>query len=284
VLIYFGFNLQRPESGFQGQHILGDHGVGLIVTRSKNQPCVQPQFELYPNQTFRNFFADIRKIECPGKDWVRIDAGVFRILEFAKTKFGNITCDYLPLLRGSDDFHYNHTGTQDIQDGSNVTSDVSKVSCTAGSARYFNYHVTVPYVEGIHRRVEGVELPKGALGMNVLMFGFDSVSRMTWQRKLPKSYVYMMNVLDFIVLEGYNILGDGTPAALLPILTGKLEEELPEARRGYKGAKPVDGHPWIWNDFKRAGYVTHYTEDTAAIGTFTYRMLVWDRNTNTMCS
>jgi hypothetical protein len=199
---------------------------------------------------------------------------VFSILEFANAQLGKITCDYLPLLRGSDDFHY-HSGTliHDIKDGSNVTSDVSKVSCTAGSARYFNYHVTVPYVEGIHRRVEDVELPKGALGMNVLMFGFDSVSRMTWQRKLPKSYAYMMNVLDFIVLEGYNILGDGTPAALLPILTGKLDEELPEARRGHKGAKPVDGHPWIWNDFKRAGYVTHYTEDFSRVGTFTWRMV-----------
>ena len=49
---------------------------------------------------------------------------------------------------------------------------------------------------------------------------------------------------------GYNIVGDGTPAALLPILTGKTETELPEARRGYSGANTVDGFPWIWKKFR----------------------------------
>lgn len=49
---------------------------------------------------------------------------------------------------------------------------------------------------------------------------------------------------------GYNIVGDGTPAALFPILTGQTEKELPESRRGYAGAKTVDEFPWIWKQFK----------------------------------
>ena len=73
--------------------------------------------------------------------------------------------------------------------------------------------------------------------------------------------------------QGYGILGDGTPAALMPILLGKREEELPEARRGFKGAKPVDGHPWVWNQFKEMGYATMWSEQTPSIGTFHYRML-----------
>ncbi|KAK2157320.1 hypothetical protein LSH36_193g02063 [Paralvinella palmiformis] len=76
-----------------------------------------------------------------------------------------------------------------------------------------------------------------------------------------------------VVLEGYNIVGDGTTQALLPILTGHTDLELPEARRGFPGAKPVDGFPWIWKDFADAGYVTQWGEDAAGIGTFTYRML-----------
>ena len=58
------------------------------------------------------------------------------------------------------------------------------------------------------------------MGVNVLMFGFDSVSRMTWMRNLPKSHRYLTQELGGMVLEGYNIVGDGTPQALLPILTG----------------------------------------------------------------
>ena len=64
------------------------------------------------------------------------------------------------------------------------------------------------------------------------------------------------------MLRGYNVLGDGTPQALLPILTGKTEQELPEARRGFAGATTVDRHPWIWKRLRDIGYVTqvgHYT-------------------------
>lgn len=111
------------------------------------------------------------------------------------------------------------------------------------------------------------------LNLSVFMFGFDSLSRMAWIRLLPKTREYLLQTLGGIELEGYNIVGDGTPAALLPILTGHMEEELPEARRGYSGAKPVDDHPWVWKDFKRHGYVTAHGEDMALIGTFQYRML-----------
>ena len=61
-----------------------------------------------------------------------------------------------------------------------------------------------------------------ALLMNVIMFGFDSMSRNAWRRYIPKTYNYFVDVLKGIVLKGYNIVGDGTPQALLPILTGYL--------------------------------------------------------------
>lgn len=63
-------------------------------------------------------------------------------------------------------------------------------------------------------------LPKDSLQLNVLIFGFDSLSRMTFMRKLPKSYKKLKS-LGSIVLQGYNILGDGTPQAIIPLLTGK---------------------------------------------------------------
>jgi hypothetical protein len=88
-------------------------------------------------------------------------------------------------------------------------------------------------------------------------------------------------------MHAYNIVGDGTPQAFLPILTGKTEVELPLTRKRYKNANYVDVYPWIWNvraphvraghsvqDFKSAGYATQYGEDAGAIGTFTYRLKV----------
>ncbi len=43
--------------------------------------------------------------------------------------------------------------------------------------------------------------------MNVLMFGFDSMSRMTYIRNLPQTYTYLTQELGAVVLEGYNIVG-----------------------------------------------------------------------------
>jgi hypothetical protein len=36
---------------------------------------------------------------------------------------------------------------------------------------------------------------------------------------------------QFFEFSSFNVVGDGTPAALIPLFTGKTEEELPEGRR-----------------------------------------------------
>lgn len=116
-------------------------------------------------------------------------------------------------------------------------------------------------------------MPPETLKLNVLILGFDSLSRNTFIRLLPKSYTFLKDQLHSLVLEGYNVVGDGTPQALIPFLTGKIELELPETRKrmGYK-ANFVDVYPMIWKNFKKHGYVTSFMEDVQHIGTFTYRL------------
>lgn len=70
----------------------------------------------------------------------------------------------------------------------------------------------------------------------------------------------------------YNIVGDGTPQALIPILTGKTELELPDTRKRIPNSNFVNVYPFIWKDFKEAGYVTAFFEDLPEQGTFTYRL------------
>lgn len=56
------------------------------------------------------------------------------------------------------------------------------------------------------------------------------------------------------ILFSYNIVGDGTPQALIPILTGYTELELPDTRkRMHEKAQFVDVYPLIWNTFKENG-------------------------------
>ena len=71
---------------------------------------------------------------------------------------------------------------------------------------------------------------------------------------------------------GYNIVGDGTPQAFIPILTGKTELELPNTRKRYNDANYVNVYPFVWNNFSEKGYVTLFGEDAFKIGMFTYRL------------
>lgn len=45
-------------------------------------------------------------------------------------------------------------------------------------------------------------MSKTHLGYNILMFGFDSVSRMTFMRFLPKTYSFLIKELGAIVMKG----------------------------------------------------------------------------------
>nr|CDJ83583.1 Protein of unknown function DUF229 domain containing protein [Haemonchus contortus] len=93
------------------------------------------------------------------------------------------------------------------------------------------------------------------------------------RRKMPKTVEVLEKSLGAVVLNGYNIVGDGTPQAFIPILTASTEEELPLTRKRFRNANYVDDvYPFIWNNFSSAGYVTLYGEDAFAIGTFTYRL------------
>lgn len=107
---------------------------------------------------------------------------------------------------------------------------------------------------------------------NVIMYGFDSLSRNAWIRKLPKTFEFMTKSLDADVLQGYNIIGDGTPQALIPLLTGYTELELPETRKRISESLFVNNYPFIFNEYSRHGYVSAFNEDLPDFGTFSYRL------------
>lgn len=106
------------------------------------------------------------------------------------------------------------------------------------------------------------------------MLGFDSVSRVDWPRLLPKSSKILMDDLNAVVMNGYNIVGDGTPASLVPLLTGRMEHELPNTLRNSLSSHFVDQvYPFIWSNFSKIlNYETMFAEDYPLVGTFQYRM------------
>ena len=268
-IYFYGFFQYAPinRKSIQNNNITSDV--------KQNLACISPQLELW-NPIIRKYFKDVPPLKCSSKrDWVHVMNGTFLISQQAVQSHGNISCEYIPLLRGRNDFTVeNGPSIRPMTSGQPLQSNFFKAVCEADDgAKYSNIHAGIAYRSEISERFKNNPLPDAAHGLNILMFGLDSTSRMTWLRNLPKTHQYFVQHMNGVVMEGYNIIGDGTPAALLPILTGHREEELPEARRGHRGATTVDGHPFIWKKLQDIGYTTQWGEEQTSMGTFTLRLL-----------
>lgn len=112
--------------------------------------------------------------------------------------------------------------------------------------------------------------------LNVIMFGLDSMSRNAFMRKLPRTYQYLTEVLHADVLKGYNIVGDGTPQAIIPVC------KLRDSHRSHtklSNSFPFDSF-WLvslssncpklaneWKTQQRWTFIRLYSMSTPAMGT-----------------
>ncbi|CAL4066613.1 unnamed protein product, partial [Meganyctiphanes norvegica] len=237
--------------------------------------CQHPDLDVKNPEIFR-FFRQLDPIKCAEEpDWVVVSGSTATITKQAKEQHGgDIECEFTELLREDDDTNKRGITTATHDSFVFANSDFYWVSCTAKDGKKWeNIMAGIRRDDDLLLDVGWDKVPEESLQMNFLMLGFDSLSHNTFIRTLPKSYKFLTEVLDANVLNGYNIVGDGTPQALIPILTGKTELELPEARRrmGEK-AQFVNTYPFIWDDFKKNGYITLWAEDHPHIGTFNYRL------------
>ncbi|PVD18509.1 hypothetical protein C0Q70_21058 [Pomacea canaliculata] len=214
------------------------------------------------------------------EDWVYTVNGTFRISKNALRLHRDIKCEYIPLERADDFSVREGLHIKPMLDGTPLTTDFFKVDCEASTfQRYMNIHSGVARNNAVFSRQEELTANKEASESSPPSLGNISFPPLTppstqssKHDSLPSSPLFNSASLLGLRLNGTTSFG-GTSAALLPILTGRQEEELPEARRGVPRAQPVDGHPWVWKDFKRHGYVTAYAEDMAKFGTFQLGML-----------
>lgn len=122
--------------------------------------------------------------------------------------------------------------------------------------------------ENITERVHG-HSPKE---MNVLILGFDSVSRLNFRRQMNETYGLLVNELNAFEMFGYNKVADNTFPNLIPALTGLNVSELSVECLPDKSST-FDGCRFIWDEYKDKNYTTTYVEDRHSLGLFHY-----DRN------
>jgi len=105
------------------------------------------------------------------------------------------------------------TNRQKTYNGNNLQSD-------GETAAFDQFFAHVHPKANVLERISRIEPLVNSTQMNVLMLVLDSMSHMSYQRLLPKTYAYLKDNLKAAILDGYNIVGDGTLSAFTPILTG----------------------------------------------------------------
>lgn len=121
-----------------------------------------------------------------------------------------------------------------------------------------------------------------------MILGIDSVSKLNFHRMLKTSLKTIIEDLDGIEMHGYNKvgwcqliismkimnfilkIGDNTYPNLVGILSGLSSDELNGACLSTNASIYFDNCHFIWDDFKRKGFGTLFSEDSASLSLFNY--------------
>jgi hypothetical protein len=221
--------------------------------------------------------------KCSTEDWIFVDDFGYLTYNYEfliKNDIQISYCEYATINWYYDDFNYQISAYRKINNGSqlDISQEFFHIYCYKKSFLFLSYFKTyykTTFARIFKKAKEEVSKNNNKQPLNIFMLGLDSVSREDWLEKLPKSSQFFLNTIKSNVLSRYNIVNDGTPAALIPLLTGKHEHELPNTIKNTQNPKHVDlAYPFIWKDYENElGYATLFAEDWPEIGTFQYRMI-----------
>ena len=219
---------------------------------------------------------DYKHPKCLDEDWVIIKEDGSLSYNEKYLRFNKISinqCEYRGIKWGSSDFNAVIKQAVTIKPGEklNINEEFFQITCTPKRrlqkiykslfARIFSKRINK------EKKLISKEEP-----INVFFLGLDSVSREKWLTGLPKSSSFIINDLKSNILNGYNIVGDGTPAAIIPLLTSKHEHEMPNTLKNNPNSSFVDEvYPFIWNNFtEKLNYATMYNEDWPQVGNINF--------------
>jgi hypothetical protein len=220
----------------------------------------------------------LTQLTCLDQDWLIIDSTGLVLYNFpylAEKRLAISSCQYWIISWHKNDFTYKYSQSFPIDHGQSLgtTGEFFYIQCRSTSGEKYK-----SLFARIFKPVEKFRVKQSNGGksqpVNIFMLGLDSVSREAWLANLPESSEYLLNRLNASVLTRFNVVGDGTVAALTPMLTGKHEHELPDTLKTSFKSKFVDQvYPFLWSNFSsELGYASMFAEDWPSIGTFHYRL------------
>lgn len=238
--------------------------------------CKFPKLMVF-DPLIRPYLKKYDPIQCSKeKNWVYTTGdGNFYIDQDAVDRHGDIRCEYIRLTRITDE-EFEKVPLGVFMNGTELDGFTFIAECRAAdNATYDNVHASVPNPPdaGLRCRIKETReaLAKRKLDVNVVVFLMDSMSHMSYLRNVPNFTNFLIEKMEAHVMNGFNILGDGTQWAELPMLTGQFPTELPEARKKIADAATCDVWPLLFKNFSAAGYITSYQEEPDPVFNYFYK-------------
>lgn len=254
--------------------------------------CKIPKLDIWPKD-IRKINLNVSPLDCEHKssEWFVIRDKKIYFTPHAKYYISKqkTTCElrvidvkeYLEINSYFKNRLYDIKKLHNLTDGFNVPSDVFSIHCINDNSNAYvfeNVYLTIkplpqqitknkPLVSRSRFYKQSIE-PK----YNILIWCFDSVSKLSWKRFLPET-VKTFQEIGGIWFNQFNILGYGTTETFIPMLTGKVPSQLHQAVRGKKNARYINDYPWVWHDLKTENYSTLFADG----GSFNWKYVGFEK-------
>jgi hypothetical protein len=185
---------------------------------SQQKVCKLPMLRLTGHDNLEKYVACKMK-----EEWGYLATGRWHLNKTVTSRWlhKNINCTYRNLTRSGNDFELSYSDFAKLDDGQIVSNDVIEVNCVLANENktsFNNLYVQIvdkyeslkkSLVNNNNDRNESSEQRKSCEPMNILLLSYDSLSRVSWFKRLPQTTEYMLDEMKFDLLYGFNILGDG---------------------------------------------------------------------------
>lgn len=258
---------KKIEYGLQRTKTLLRLTAALRMKEEAGSGCTMPRVHsLLKNTVLTDRQYNVSEVTCAGRDWVTCQGNECFVVQDILQELKAVECSYSDIVFVNDYEHYT-TFPIKLNDRQRYTlerSDHVKISCIQKTSRPFQ--LVRPRWNGLKAgfRKVSVKDPRSRVDSpNVLILCLRSLSHNDALQLLPRTYKLLTEELGAVVLNGYNIIGSGSPAALFPILTGKTALELDDALE----KDELEPKYFLFGQLHLDGYRTAYFEDMPFLST-----------------
>ncbi|XP_064462747.1 uncharacterized protein LOC135373551 [Ornithodoros turicata] len=264
-----------PETIGTGGPSTGEAKKFLVNTSSCSIPDIDPF-----DASIKRFYAKKDGRLCPDiPSFVQILNHSIPTIQEARLRdvYGlsrnNISCTYREIYRNESvsvpDAVPFYKDTEPLVFDMPLITEYGHIKCfTPGGRMFHEEFVLVPILKPTaEKRLKGIEVNfnEAFPRLNVLVLGMDSVSRINFNRHLPRSGKFVRDVLRGFELFGYNKVGRNSFPNQTPLLTGLSADEA----KSMATNKFFDDLPFVWKEYKKQGYSTLFLEETPKYGLYT---------------